>query len=1174
MYFRNRNKIIFTLFSYTKVQQLIKTGSFKVVLFLVLYSFSLCNISYAQKKNTDSARIATQQALEASRLARQKSLDSARAVRQRTVDSMNAVRKKRADSLTAIRKYKESRRYKDSVARARQERLDSLKDIRTAYFDSVRAVRDRVSDSIALVRQHHTDSIRAIQKHRSDSLAVISKYRNSKRYKDSVAFVRQARADSARTARAAASEIAAAARKASLDSAAAVRKEFRDSVTAVRKAFSDSVAAVRKDRADSLAKVKEAREKLKKTKEKQKEEKSQLALELKIKKKHEAWSNEKMLKKKWSAPRRALQNTFTHYNYYFNADRKMDEALENMQRVKKEDYDSLIAIFPFDPDMDSSALAADMDSIIQKASLGIQIHDPRTKWADDLYLLLGQAYYYKGNYTDAANSFRYIISMNQQKKMKEQKEAAAKKKTVDKDVSILEPESKSALDFLKHKEANNEAVLWLARTYTEAHKENEAESILDLLQGDKNLDKELQGRLALEKAYLNLGRKNYGAVSDQLTEVVADHSLPQWLRTRAAYLNGQLFYRQGNYVAASENFQEVIDLSPKIELDFQARKNLAYSLMQQGGSQEKAVASLRKMLNDGKYAPYYEQVYYVLGRLSENNKNPADAITYLRKSLETPKTTKKQKAASFASLGNVYYNLGRYQEAKQAYDSAAFLARSAPGDEQVATAAKRSKFLDKIVVPMAVIRQQDSLIALAGLTEKEQKTIVRRYLRSLETRMADSIARAEAGASEDSKKEAAEPGGIDWYFSNPVLLQQGVNDFKRKWGTRPNVDNWRRAAGLPASRTTASNAVEEGEDKEGNGMPTEAELLAAIPRTAEQQGAVRLEIQKAYIDLGNAYVKDLEDYPRGIQTLDTLDLRFSGHEHQAEALYIRYLAALKQDKLAEAQALSDRLLKEYSSTSWAKLVTPSEDKSSGAASAVPVAEYYDETYSLMQDRQFGSVLQRSREGRRLYKDSVYLNRFRIMEAIAMAGSGNLDQADTIITEFIAKHPVDSLRSWADAVKLFIKNGKLAAHQDSVDKALKGLQPGIDSLLSIAPPPADYTYNVKGEHYFVFFFNKMESKTMGVKAALGDFNTFKYSSNQLHTDLHLFPKGEGVIIVSTFPTAALAQKYRSEVGTDSRILKEYKQGEYRMLVISSENFRKLKADKVMDPYLVFYDQHYK
>ncbi len=152
------------------------------------------------------------------------------------------------------------------------------------------------------------------------------------------------------------------------------------------------------------AKKKDSQIRDKKIKEKQTENKAQIAFELKIKKKRSVYSNENMLKKKWTPPRRAVQNSFTHYNYYFNAERKMAEAEANMQRTAKDKWDDRIPLYSFNPVTDSTTFAADMDSVIQKTSLGIQIHDPRTKWGDDLYLLLGKAYFYKGDMDNAASS--------------------------------------------------------------------------------------------------------------------------------------------------------------------------------------------------------------------------------------------------------------------------------------------------------------------------------------------------------------------------------------------------------------------------------------------------------------------------------------------------------------------------------------------------------------------------------------------------------------------------------------------------------------------------------------------------------------------------------------------------------------------------------------------------
>lgn len=1201
------------------VYPFIKTWPFRSLLLIFAIGLLLPNNSArAQRVTVDSARLARQHIIDSTRIAQKQALEALKNERIARLDSIKKARKVITDSLAAVRSYRDSKHYKDSVAKERKSRVDSIRTVRKAFNDSVRKERQRVIDSANTARKAALDETRSIQKRRSDSLALIRKYRNSKRYKDSVSVTRQHRLDSTRLVRKLHTDSVIAERKKVLEEAKEKRKKFNDSIAVVRKKKTDSLSAIRKARTDSLAKAKADREKLKKTNEKLKADKFNLSLELKIKKKREAWNNEKMLKKKWKLPRRILQNTVTRYNYYFNARRKMEEAMANMQRIANDNYDTRIALFPFNPDKDSTKLAPDMDSIIQKTSLGIQIHDPRAKWADDLYLLLGRAYYYKGNYEEATTAFRYIISTNQQRKQKELREQGAKSKN--KDISIVEKDKKSVLDFLEHKPANNEALLWLARTYTQMQKPDDAEAILDLMDADKDLPEYQRGILALEKANLALSKENYKSASPQLAIVADDDHQPDWLRTRAAYLNGQLLYDQKNYKASAEQFQKVVDMNPKIEMDFYARKYIAYNLMQDGNATEDAVRPLKKMLNDGKYATYYEQVYYVLGRLSTNNKNYDEAITYLEKSVRSKKSTKKQKALSFAGLGDAQYLKGDYKAAGLAYDSAAYLAKYADGDSLIMIAVARAKVLDKIAKPIQLIKEQDSLLALAALSEKDQKAVVRKYLKLLEQQRLDSISKAEN--AEDNKNaatepEAATPGAYsNWYFTNPVLMQQGLNEFKRKWGNRPDADNWRR---ISNSDGTANGGITNQDDGGGeeagddSGLPDEAKLLAAIPRNPEAQSLARQRIQRAYIDLAQAYVNDLKDYGKGSQTLDTLDKRFAAHEHQAEELYIRYTIALRQNDLTLAQSLSDRLRKEHGTTKWAQQLAPSGDNNQATAAQIDVANYYDETYGLMMQRDYNNALLRSQNGQKHYTDPRYLKRFQIMEAISLVGLGRYAKADTLLTNFINANPKDTLKPWAEAIMSFSKKGK--AVEDSIAKLnappptapagtpaavlndtnhiaakpplsspnqQQGLMPSpqptpptpVAPSSTTANVPASYTYKPKDEHYFLFYFYKAESRSQGVKAGLGDFNTFNYSSQKLAVSLNMLQPTQGIITVKSFSSAAHAKIYVNAVRANTLLLKEYKPSEYQLLIISADNYKKLETEHDINGYLQFYKANYK
>lgn len=1214
-----------------------------LVFISILLSFFTIQPSYGQKVNRDSLAHARQEAMkhsqDSAREARQRHTDSVTAARKKTADSLeaarkyksskhyrdsvmktrtaktdsirdaraavikaqNAARKKVTDSLAAIRKYHDSKRYRDSVAKSRQKHMDEIKAVQKAHMDSLKLARKISTDSAMAVRKARTDSLKKIQTERAEKMAAIRKYRESKRYRDSVAIIKQTRLDSIRIARKAFSDSLAVVRKANAENLKAMRKHMTDSIAAVRKKSMDSLRLVRKVRTDSLTKVREKKEKIARDKQKANENKLDLALKLKIEKKHKAWSNESMLKKRWGVPRREIQNTFTRYNYYFNADRKMDEALLNMSRVRKENYDSLIALFPFNPDRDSSSIAPDMDSIIHKVSVGIQIHDPRTKWGDDLYLLLGEAYYYKGDYQNAIIAFRYTVSIYEQNKKKPKESKSGKKEGP----SILEEDKKSILDFLKHQSVHNEAILWLARTFTQINQVGNAESVLDLVEADPNFPKSLVGRLALEKAFVKLKQGDLKAASAQLSMAAADNNLSDMQRERCAYLAGQIYELRNEDSAAIANYEQTLDLHPKIDLDFYAHKHEAYAVMASGMDPKSIVSTMKGMLKDGKYAPYYEQIYYILGLFAVKSNNNAEAITYLQKGIKAPKATKKQKAISFAHLGTIYYNSEDYINAKHAYDSAAAFSKYVADDDEVALALRRAPVLGDIAGPVGIIHTQDSLLALASLSDREQKQAVRRYIKMLEDRRADSIYRAE-----NSGIQAAEQAGnggeeqvASWYFSNPQQLQQGYNDFKRKWGNRPLTDNWRRIAsvgfvsnGNPADNNVAtidSGATEI--DVDENGIPTEESLLAMIPNTDQQKDRAKRLEQRAYIDLANAYVRQLEDYPPALKAMDTLDVRYPQHEHKAQELYLRYLVALRQNRMDEGREIGAQLLKQYPGSQYAELVRPSTEDNAGAKDDnESIQAYYDQTYDLLQQRQYTEVLQRVRVARKKYASPRYSGKLTILEASALVGQGEYKPADTMLREFMKVNTSDSLHDWAEAVLKYIDRNKpkeLPPAPDSAKKVTNNIpampsdtaavkrandvKPMADMANAIRmAPPDKYTYKPQDEHYCIFVFPGYEARSMGVKAAITDFNTFKYTDKKLTVTIDMLNAGLGVLVIKRFPNANEAKAYMNALKATTQIFREYRPTDYKVLIISSINYLKLLADKSDGPYASFYAENYK
>ena len=1189
---------------------------FRFPLLLCLFFCAFSQQAAAQSLNRDSLAQARQRVLDSTRTARQHVLDSTRAARQHSLDSIRAARQHVTDSLNALREYRNSKRYKDSVENIRNEHMQQLREAQQARIDSMRAIQKATADSLVAARKRITDStiaarkaysdslisarkafndsLTAVRKARTDSLAAITKYRNSKRYKDSVVIVRRQYTDSLKAVRKAFSDSLIAARKRTTDSTIAARKAFSDSLTAVRKAFNDSLTAVRKARTDSLAAIRKKREELQKVEKDKKFKMEQLALELKFKKKREAWSNTKMLKKKWSLPRRVVQNTFTRYNYYFNAQRKMEEAQANMARLARDDFDKPIPLYSFDPNRDSSALKPDMDSIVQHASLGIQIHDPRTKWGDDLYLLMGQAYYYMGNYDQAIASFQYIIGSRQQQKTAKLKKAGRNKTKEEKNKLVDAPPT-GALGWIKHDPANNAALLWLVRTYTQAGNYEMSESILDLLRSEPALPEAVKQEMAEQDAFLALKRLDVNTATSQLTLVSANKDAGKILRTRAAFLNGQLLQQTNHPEEAAGQYQTVIDLHPGLEMGFYARRNMAYALLATGQDASKALSGMKEITRDNKYAAYHSQAYYIMGQVAAANGHPRQAVDYLAKSVKQPKISRQQKAISYAALGNAYYALRQYGPAQAAYDSTTLLAAAAKGDTLVEKAVKRGASLKKITAPLSNIAHQDSLLALSRLSEKEQLAVVRRHIRALEKQREDSVSSAEnpvAAAGSTGGGSTPATGGLSWYFSNPAMVQSGELEFKRKWGNRPLTDNWRRAAAIrggvtpatPAAGSGTAGSATAGSDVEldENGLPTEASLYALIPNSEEQKQKANTQLQRAYVDMATAYVNLLDDYTQGAQALDTLEQRFPAHPHKAEALYLRYQMALRQNNMAAAQSLSQQLLSQYGGSHWASLVRPAAGSSpeAGEAPAVPVGAYYEATYQLLQQRQYAQTIAQANLGEARYNDPAYNHKFTVVKAMAQAGQGQYNDADSLLKAFIKENPSDSLRGWAEQVLLFIQKRKAEAPATPAvpaapaTAATAALPADSIAAPAVAAVPASFTYKAAAPHYFVFSFPEMASKTMGLKAALGDFNRLKFSGQALENNVYMLSGNSGIIVAGPFNNAAQAKSYFNTFKSTPDITREYKPDEYQIFIISEENLGKLRHDKDLPAYMNFYRSKYR
>ena len=98
-----------------------------------------------------------------------------------------------------------------------------------------------------------------------------------------------------------------------------------------------------------------------------------------------------------SGIKKFYHNTTSYYNGYFNANELVHETVLAMEQSYKDN--SLPTVESHKPNLDKA---------IEKLSVDLTLHKV-ARWADDCYLLLSKAQYYKKDYETAENSYRFLL---------------------------------------------------------------------------------------------------------------------------------------------------------------------------------------------------------------------------------------------------------------------------------------------------------------------------------------------------------------------------------------------------------------------------------------------------------------------------------------------------------------------------------------------------------------------------------------------------------------------------------------------------------------------------------------------------------------------------------------------------------------------------------------------
>ncbi len=632
------------------------------------------------------------------------------------------------------------------------------------------------------------------------------------------------------------------------------------------------------------------------------------------------------------------QNAKTRFNFYFNAKTKINDVVDNAKLQYTEDYTKLLSFYNYSLDA-TSQQKAELDSVIYKATAGILLHDLRSDWVDNMYMLIGKAYLLQKNYDSAQYVFQYINYAFAPKDDGYDIPIGSNSYNESGTFSVATKEKKGLLNkMIAMPPSRNESFIWQARNYIESGYPNEAMGLIQILRNDPHYPKRLNSELDEMSAYAFYKLNAYDSAAYYLSKSL-DEADTRQERARWEYLIAQLYTRAGKTDDAVKYYEKSMKHTINPVMEVYAR--LASISLNNSGKKEDYLKSnledLVKMAKKDKYELYRDIIYYAAAQVALEMKDYKTAQKYLLKSIANSIANPSQRSLAFVQLGDINYTQKTYDYSYNYYDSTDIKMIDSLSQGRVNF---RKPPLKIISENLTAIHLQDSLLHIASLPEAQRDAEVRKIVRKLrkEKGLKEEVSSGgSAGAlSSLNQNNSSQPvfsqSSGEWYFANASMKAKGYSEFKSLFGNRPNADNWRRQSAVAlAGNNNANNTVSLDTANKGaftnnpyteDGDITFESVMNTLPTVPEKVVEANRLVVEALYKNAQVFQNNLEDYESAIAAYEEILKRQADTKYKEELLFnLAYLYG-KINNTAKADEAKQNLKSQFEKGEYIQKLNP------------------------------------------------------------------------------------------------------------------------------------------------------------------------------------------------------------------------------------------------------------
>ena len=646
------------------------------------------------------------------------------------------------------------------------------------------------------------------------------------------------------------------------------------------------------------------------------------------------------------------------------------------------------------------------------------------------WMLLGKAQFMKGDFDEAAATFSYMSRLYQTQPMQ-----------------------------------NCMARAWLAQSYLELDWLYDAEDIIRNMRRD-SIHYRAQDDWDLTMANYYTKNKEYDKALPYLRKTIK-HEKRKVQKARLWYLTGQMETALGHRDLAYRAYRKVISQNPPYEMEFNAR--IAQTEVLAKGNYKKMIGRLKRMARSDKNKDYLDQVYYAIGNIYLAQNDTAHAIDAYEQGNTKATRSGIEKGVLLLRLGDLYWEMEKYNDAQRCYGEAiGLLDKDRPDYEELSN---RSKMLDELVPFTDAIHLQDSLQALAKISEEDRNKAIDRVIEDLKKKEKEERDKAREAEVEKIQQRQGATGNRNqrttpttpsasatqskdgkWYFYNQMAVNQGKQQFQKQWGKRENVDNWQRLnqtvvnleaplsspEGGTADLPTDSTAIEGIGGAEGTGLAAQDSVatdtlandphnreyyLAQIPFTEEQVQESNVIIMDGLYNSGVIFKDKLDNLRLSEKNLTRLTTQYPDYEQMDLAWYHLFLLYSRLgDHTTAANCLSS-LQADFPESEWTILLSDPYFEENARFGEHIEDSLYTATYDAFKQSRYQEVSGNVRISADRFPLGENRPKFIFIEGLSLLNEGDSKGCVEQLKVVVEKYPKSEVSEMAGMIIKGVQEGR-------------------------------------------------------------------------------------------------------------------------------------------------------